>query len=95
MLDVAYLIDNITDYGKLLSWCIEHDYCVFRCYWDEREKGKRCFHLSYSDKRLYYADISFYKSNGYKIVRPSFELSSYSKYYTFFDSDVVYSPEEV
>ena len=37
---VAYLIANIEDYGKLMAFCIKHDICVFRTYWDERKKGK-------------------------------------------------------
>lgn len=95
MNNVAYLIDNITDFGKFLTFCIQNDFSVFRTFWDDREKGKRCFHLSYSDKLVYYSDISFYKSKGYKILRPSFELNSYSEYYVFSDFDLIYQPTEV
>lgn len=31
----AYLITNIEEYGKFISFCINKDICVFRTYWNE------------------------------------------------------------
>lgn len=79
----AYLIENISEYGKLLSFCIENDISVFRSYWDDREKGDRCYVIDFSDRRLYYSSFSFYKSQGYTIYIPYFVLNPYSEFYQF------------
>lgn len=34
----AYLIKDITEYGKFISYCIHNDITVCRAYWDERER---------------------------------------------------------
>lgn len=78
---VAYLIANIEDYGKLMAFCIKHDICVFRTYWDEREKGKRCYSIDWVEKRCYYSSIQYFKNNGYEIVSPTFCLDEYGNYY--------------
>ena len=36
----VYLISNVEEFGKLMSFCIDNDICVFRTYWNEQEKRK-------------------------------------------------------
>lgn len=76
----AFLITSIAEYGKLISFCIENDISVFRTYWDEREKGDRCFQIDWADKRCYYSSKRFYESEGYEIITPIFYVNSYGNY---------------
>lgn len=39
----VYLIRNIEEYGKLMAYCINKDITVWRTYWDETQKGNRCY----------------------------------------------------
>lgn len=78
---IAYLITDIGEYGKFMSFCIEHDICVFRTYWDEREKGNRCYVIDWKEKRCYYADKKYYVDEEYIIVRPKFDLDELDSYY--------------
>lgn len=78
----AYLIKDITEYGKFMAYCMEHDFKVWRVYWDEREKGNHCYTVEtdkWNDQRVWHSDISFYKSNGYKIVIPKFDFDKFGK----------------
>lgn len=50
MKKVAFIISNIEEYGKLIAFCIRNDICVFRTYWDEREKGDRCYSIDWKEK---------------------------------------------
>ena len=77
---VAYLIENIEEYGKLVSFCIENDIVVWRTYWDEREKGDRCFEIEWKEKRCYYSSKDFYRRKGYEIIKPKFYLDEYGTY---------------
>lgn len=77
---VAFLLLTIEDYGKLISYCIERDICVFRTYWDERKKDRRCYTIDWINKRCNYSDISYYEREGYDVVVPRFKLDSYGKY---------------
>lgn len=77
---VVYLILNIEEYGKLLAYCIEKDISVFRTYWDEREKGNRCFNVDFNDKRCYYSDINYYRELGYSVVVPKFIIDKFGCY---------------
>ena len=76
----AYLILNIEEYGKLMSFCIENDISIWRTYWDDREAGDRCYHIDWSNKRCHYATKDYYEAMGYKIVEPKFVLNEYGKY---------------
>lgn len=76
----AYRITNIEEYGKLVSLCIENDISVWRTYWDEREKGNRCFHIDWQEKRCYYSSREYYEDKGYEIVTPHFYEDKYGKY---------------
>lgn len=77
----AFLIANIEEYGKFISYCIENDVTVFRTYWDEREKGDRCFSIDWEQKRCFYSRRSYYEHIGYEIIEPKFELSNYGDVY--------------
>ena len=77
---IAYLISNIEEYGKLLSFLVNNDIDVFRLYWDEREKGDRCYHIDWQEKRCYYATQKFYIDNEYEIVKPNFVCNQYGDY---------------
>ena len=76
----AYLISNIEEYGKLLSFLVNNDIDVFRLYWNEREKGDRCYHIDWQEKRCYYAAQKFYVDNGYEIIKPNFVCNQYGNY---------------
>lgn len=76
----AFLITNIEEYGKLISFCIENDVSVWRTYWDEREKGDRCYKIDWQQKRCYYCSRRYYENEGYEIVTPTFLLGKYGKY---------------
>ena len=76
----AYLILNIEEYGKLISYCIEHDVTVFRSYWDDREKGDRCYCIDWMEKRLYYSPQRYWEEKGCEIILPDFRLDKYGKY---------------
>lgn len=76
----AYLITNIEEYGKLIAFCIEKDICVFRTYWDEREKGDRCYCIDWQGNRCFYSSRRYWEDNGYEIVTPNFYVDDYGKY---------------
>ena len=76
----AYLIPNIEEYGKFISFLINHDINVFRLYWDEREKGIRCFNINWKYNCCYYSSKDYYLSEGYEIITPTFELNQYGDY---------------
>lgn len=76
----AFLINNIEEYGKLISFCIENDVSVWRTYWDEREKGDRCYQIDWQEKRCYYSSRRYYEDNGFEIVMPTFLLDKYGEY---------------
>lgn len=77
----AYLITNIEEYGKFISFCINKDILVWRTYWDEREKGDRCYAIDWKEKRCYYSPRLYYENNGYEIVVPTFTLNTYGDKY--------------
>lgn len=76
----VYLIKNIEEYGKLIAYCIENDISVFRSYWDDREKGNRCYHISYENKRLSYGSKEYYENEGAEIIIPKFYCTEFGKY---------------
>lgn len=76
----ALIISSIEDYGKLISYCIENDICVFRSYWDEREKDDRLYFINRSENRLNYSDKRYFIEKGYEIHKPVFVLDNYGKY---------------
>lgn len=77
----AYLILNIEEYGKLMAFCIENDITVWRTYWDEREKGDRCYEINWQEKRCYYSSRRYYEEKGYEITIPDFVLDKFGEYY--------------
>lgn len=76
----AYLISNIEEYGKFMAYCIDNDISVWRTYWDEREKGDKCFNIDWKEKRCYYSSKKYYLDMGYEIATPIFEIDKYGKY---------------
>lgn len=76
----AYLITNIEEYGKLMAFCIENDISVFRTYWDDREKGDRCYHINWKEKRCYYSRRNYWEDDGYDIIIPKFYVNEYGVY---------------
>lgn len=77
----AYLINSIEEYGKFISFCINKDILVWRTYWNEREKGDRCYAIDWKEKRCYYSPRLYYENNGYEIVVPTFTLNIYGDNY--------------
>lgn len=76
----VYLIKDITEYGKLIACCIEHDITVFRTYWDEREAGDRCYRIDWKLKHCFYCDRKYWEENGFDIVEPKFRFTEFGKY---------------
>ena len=69
---IAYLISNIEEYGKFLSFLTNNDFNVYRLYWDERAKGDRCYQIDWKEKRCYYDTREHYEDNGYEITSAEF-----------------------
>lgn len=80
MKKVAFKISNIEEYGKLIAFCIEKDICVFRTYWNEREKGKRYYYIDWEEKRCKYSSLFYYENRDYEIVNPVFQPDEYGNY---------------
>ncbi len=84
----AYLIKNIEEYGKLMAYCIKNDISVFRTYWDEREKGNRCYHISFKDKKCYYSSKQYYEDLSAEIIIPEFYLDNFGEYKIYIKKEV-------
>lgn len=80
MKKVAFIISNIEEYGKLIAFCIENDICVFRTYWNEREKGDRCYSIDWKEKKCLYSPRLYYENNDYEILSPIFKPNEYGDY---------------
>ena len=76
----AYLLINIEEYGKFIAYCIENDISVFRTYWNEREKGDRCYSIDWQQKRCYYSSRKYWESEGYEIIIPNLYADKYGNY---------------
>ena len=76
----AFLITSVEEYGKLMAFCVSKDICIYRTYWNEREKGNRCYNINWKEKRCYYSKLRYYEDNGYEIVKPIFSLDTYGEY---------------
>lgn len=76
----AYLLISIEEYGKFIAYCIENDISVFRTYWDEREKGDRCYSIDWQQKRCYYSSRKYWESEGYEIIIPNLYVDKYGNY---------------
>lgn len=78
----VYLILDIEEYGKFISYCIEHDISVWRTYWDEREKGNRCYQIDWDKKRCFYSSRKYYEAcDGVDVMIPRFYVDEYGKYH--------------
>ena len=80
MIKTAYLITNVEDYGKLMAFCINNDVTVWRTYWNEKDKGDRCYNIDWKEKRCYYGPRCYYENEGYEIVIPNFTLDIYGDF---------------
>lgn len=83
----AYLISNIEEYGKFLAFLINNDISVYRLYWDEREKGDRCYEIDWKEKRCYYSTREFYEDDGCEIIEPNFVCNQYGDYELWSDNN--------
>ena len=79
--ETVYLITDIEEYGKFISFCIENDVCVFRTYWDENEKGDRCYRIDWREKHCFYSPRRYFEANGFSVVTPTFVLDEYGHDY--------------
>lgn len=79
---VVFLIKNVEEYGKLISYCIQKDIVVFRTYWDERTKGDICYDIDFIKNRCFYANRKYYECyEECEIVEPIFVLDNYGHWY--------------
>jgi hypothetical protein len=81
MKNEVYLIKNVEEYGKLISYCIQNDISVFRTYFDTREVDSICYRIDYEQKRCFYSCKNYWIDNGYEIVVPIFKLDIFGKYF--------------
>lgn len=58
---------------------MKKDISVFRSYWDDREKGDRCYRISFEDKRLYYSSKEYYENGGAEIIIPEFYFNNFGE----------------
>lgn len=86
---IAYRISSIEDYGKFMAFCINKDINVWRTYWDEREKGDRCYSIDWREKRCYYSSKRYYIDNDYTVIDPTFSMNAFGDYYIEHDSEVL------
>lgn len=80
MKKIAFVISNVEEYGKFVSFCINNDISLWRTYWDERVKGDIAYSIDWKDKKCFYGHKNFYKNNGYEIIVPTFEITEYGNY---------------
>ena len=80
MIRTAYLITNVEEYGKFISFCINNDITVSRTYWNEKDGGGRCYNIGWKEKRCYYGPQCYYEKAGYEIVIPNFTLDVYGDF---------------
>ena len=85
---IAYRISSIEDYGKFMAFCIDKDINVWRTYWDEREKGDRCYSIDWREKRCYYSSKRYYTDNDYTVIDPTFSINAFGDYYIEHNSEV-------
>ena len=86
---IAYRISSIEDYGKFMAFCIDKDINVWRTYWNEREKGDRCYNIDWKEKRCYYGSERYYIDNNYTVIDPTFSMNAFGDYYIEHDSEVL------
>ena len=86
---IAYRISSIEDYGKFMAFCIDKDINVWRTYWNEREKGDRCYSIDWREKRCYYSSERYYIDNDYIVIDPTFSMNAFGDYYIEHDSEVL------
>lgn len=84
----VYLIKNIEEYGKFISYCIDHDINVWRLYWNEKEKGNMCYRIDWGNGRCFYSSKKYWEDNGYEIVVPNFFLDKYGNKYKLGEKDI-------
>lgn len=80
MKKIAYLIKDIAEYGKLISYCIENDINVWRTYWNEHEAGNRCYQIDWKSKKCFYSRRKFFEEDGFEIIEPQFRLTEFGIY---------------
>lgn len=74
----VFLINNITEYGKLIAYCIQNDISVFRTYWDETAKGRICYHIDFKMRRCFYSNIDYFeRSDMFNIIIPEFGINAF------------------
>lgn len=81
---ICFLIDNIEDYGKLVSYCIEHDISVFRSYYIPGHY----YEIDFDSNKLFHSNQEFYKEEGYILQRPKFIYTRYKEYILDFTFEV-------
>ena len=86
---IAYRISSIEDYGKFMAFCIDKDINVWRTYWNEREKGDRCYSIDWKEKRCYHSSERYYIDNDYTVINPTFSMNAFGDYYIEHDSEVL------
>ena len=86
---IAYRISSIEDYGKFIAFCIDKDINVWRTYWNEREKGDRCYNYDWREKMCYYSSERYYLDNDYTVIDPTFSINAFGDYYIEHDSEVL------
>ena len=75
---IAYILKDITEYGKFVAYCIDHDISVYRLYWNEQNKN-RCY-VIYPDMKLAGVANKDWCALAYSLKEPKFYLSKYGRW---------------
>lgn len=78
---IAYRILSVEDFGKLMSFCIDKDVCVFRTYFNNACLSDRCYTIDWKEKRCYYGSEQYYLDHSYTVITPTFLTDVYGNYY--------------
>lgn len=78
-----YKINNITEYGKFISFCIEHKIDVCKCVWNPK---MRYFYIDWRNEICYAGTANYFEKYGISlkfdciIIRPTFIMDKYGHY---------------
>lgn len=76
----VYLITDIKEYGKFVSYCIDNNIHLNRAFWDERSNLLFCYWIDWENRICVRLSSDYCESHGYEIVTPCFGLNDYGFY---------------
>lgn len=70
---IAFHLEDIWDYGKLIAYAIDRNIDVNRAVWNENETDDYAYFICYNTRCLYRRDTSTLIKTGYYIDTPTFK----------------------